>query len=98
LIASDSSFRGFLDSPTNSTLQVIVQETLFEEMKLRKVEYVTVVGTDAKILAGANANRTGEVFDPSGAVTDVLTNNRRIIVTTVISNAEFRKEGALRWL
>jgi twitching motility protein PilJ len=98
LITQNPEIRNLLDTPNNSSLRTTVTTSLVSEMKLRKLEYVTLVGADTRIIASANANRTGQVFDPSGAVTDVITNNRRIIVTTVMSNAEFRKEQAKRWL
>jgi twitching motility protein PilJ len=98
LTAEDASIRSLLDFPNNYTLQAAVNRALVDEMKLRKLEFVTLVGADGKIVAGANANRSGEAFDPSGIVTDVLTNNRRILVSAVMSNSDFRKEQSVRWL
>jgi twitching motility protein PilJ len=68
------------------------------EMNIRKLEFATLVGKDYKILAGANANRSGEFFDHKGIVSDVLKNARKIIVTTEMTNIEFRKEQAMQWL
>jgi twitching motility protein PilJ len=94
----DVLFKEYLDRIGNVSLLGDVTGELVSEMNNRKLEYVTLVGSDSRILAGANANRTGEYFDPSGVVSDVLANSRRIVVTTAMTNAEFRLEGAKRWL
>jgi hypothetical protein len=87
-----------MENRSDAGLHHQVALELVSEMTNRKLEYATLVGKDLRIIAGSNRNRTGEVFDPSGVVSDVLENARRIVVTTVMSNAEFKLEGSKRWL
>jgi hypothetical protein len=98
VLVDDDLFQNYLDNSGDSSLYSQVVSELVSEMNSRKLEYATLVGSDSRILAGANANRTGQYFDPSGVVSDVLSNARRLVVTTEMTNAEFRMEGAKRWL
>ncbi|MBW4514411.1 MAG: GAF domain-containing protein [Timaviella obliquedivisa GSE-PSE-MK23-08B] len=70
-----------------------VRSTLANEVTARNIEYATLVGTDLKIIANANADRTGERFDPNGLVSAVLTNSNPIKVSTIVSLAELQKES-----
>jgi twitching motility protein PilJ len=98
IIVYDDDLQNFLANSSDPVLKAAVVSELKKELRSRKLEFATLVGSDTKILAGANVDRTGQVFDPSGIVTDVLNNNRRIVVTTLMSNADFRLEQAPRWL
>ena len=64
----------------------------------RKIEFATLVNKDAKILASANKNRTGEYFNPSGVVNKTLELNTRLIVSVTMQWDDFMQEGAIRWL
>jgi hypothetical protein len=97
-LAGNSNVQELLDDPSNETLKASVLSYFQFEIALRKQEFFTLVDVNRTILSSANANRSGEIFDPSGIVSDVLTNNRRLIVTVNMTNAEFRKEGAARYL
>jgi twitching motility protein PilJ len=97
-LAEDNAFKQFLENSSNTNLLDHIIYELQVEMNMRQLEFATLVGKDSRILAGANANRTGEVFDPKGIVSDVLKNARKIIVNTEMANIEFRKEQAKRWL
>jgi twitching motility protein PilJ len=98
VLIDDSVLPSFLSNRSNTDLQASVLSKLVSEMNSRKIEFATLVGTNKKIILGANNNRTGQSFDPSGIVTDVLTNNRRLAVTVTMTNSEFQMEGAKRWL
>jgi len=49
------------------------------------------------IIAGANKDRRGQVFDPSGVVSKALQLNQRVYATVVMSVAEYSLEGAPQW-
>jgi twitching motility protein PilJ len=98
VLIDDLVLPSFLSNRSNADLQASVLSKLVSEMNSRKVEYATLVGADKRIILGANNNRTGQLFDPSGVVTDVLTKNQRLAVTALMDNSEFQLEGAKRWL
>jgi methyl-accepting chemotaxis protein PixJ len=70
-----------------------VREILAHEVEARQIEYATLVGTDLRIIANANADRTGEQFDPEGLVGTVLTNPRQIKTSAIVTWAELAKEA-----
>ncbi|MEM7771165.1 MAG: methyl-accepting chemotaxis protein [Cyanobacteria bacterium P01_A01_bin.37] len=74
--------------PSASTFQI-----LRNEITARNIEYATLVDNQARIIASANANRRGEVFDPNGLVTQVLTNPEQIKTTETVSWEEIQKEN-----
>ncbi len=67
--------------------------TLAGEVAARNIEYATLVGTNLRIIANANADRTGERFDPEGLVSAVLTNPNPVRVSTIVSLTELQKES-----
>jgi len=67
--------------------------TLASEVTARNIEYATLVGTDLRIIANANADRTGERFDPDGLVSAVLANPNPLRVSTLVRGAELQKES-----
>lgn len=79
----------------NSTLQAQVRGILANEVKVREIEYATLVGTDSRIISSANADRTGEEFDPQGLVSTVIANPRQIKTSALVSWAELEKESPL---
>jgi twitching motility protein PilJ len=87
-----------LNNTSDSSLESSVLAVFTSEMNSRKLEFVTLVGADSRIILGVNNNRSGEVFDPSGVVSRVLQTGQRIVVTTMMNNSYFRLEGAKRWL
>jgi hypothetical protein len=74
-------------------LQAQVSAILANEVKARQIEYATLVGADMRIIASANADRTGEKFDPQGLVSTVLSNPRQIKASAIVSWAELQKEA-----
>ncbi|WP_330203237.1 methyl-accepting chemotaxis protein [Cyanobacterium sp. DS4] len=76
-----------------SAQQSLVKQILQNEITARNIEYATLVGVDKKIIVNANNNRTGEVFDPNGLVSQVLNNPQQIKTTEIVSWEDLRKEN-----
>ncbi|QKD83681.1 GAF domain-containing protein [Thermoleptolyngbya sichuanensis A183] len=70
-----------------------VKTILQNEVKAREIEYATLVGKDLRIIASANATRTGQRFDPNGLVGTVLKNPRQIRATAMVSWDELKNEA-----
>jgi hypothetical protein len=97
-VVNSFPIRTLLGNRSDSSSYVQVVAELQGEITRRQIEYCTLVANDTTIIAGANNDRRGEIFDPSGIVSAVLANPRRTIVVTTISRQEFLKEGSPRWL
>ena len=69
-----------------------VEKILRNEVTAREIEYATLVGSDLRIIASANADRQGEKFDPGGLVGTVLTNPRQIKTNAIVSQEELERE------
>ena len=69
----------------------LLQEVLQNEVQARDIEYATLVGADLRIVASANTVRTGEVFDPSNLVSEVLSTGQQIKTSEAISWAELNR-------
>jgi two-component system, NtrC family, sensor kinase len=76
----------------DSTLQQQVKQILQNEVKAREIEYATLVGKDLRIIVNANADRIGEIFNPSNLVGEVLKNPQQIKTSEIVSWAELAKE------
>ncbi|MCU0526785.1 MAG: methyl-accepting chemotaxis protein [Elainella sp. Prado103] len=74
-------------------LQAQVEEILVNETRARNIEYATLVGTDLRIIAGANADRIGQRFDPQGLVGTVLANPRQVKTSAIVSWTELKNEA-----
>ncbi|KYC35162.1 chemotaxis protein [Scytonema hofmannii PCC 7110] len=72
-----------------------VERILQNEAKARKIEYVTLVGRDFKIIFNANGKREGTVFNPNNLVRQVFTNGKQIKANTVVSSVELAKGSPL---
>jgi twitching motility protein PilJ len=70
-----------------------VERILQNEVTARELEYATLVGRDLRIVAGANADRRGEKFDPGGLVGTVLANPRQIKTNAIVSWEELQREA-----
>jgi twitching motility protein PilJ len=70
-----------------------LKNTLANEVSARNIEYATLVGTDLRIISNANADRTGQRFDPDGLVSAVLANPKQLQVSTLVRGAELQKES-----
>ncbi|MEM8718900.1 MAG: methyl-accepting chemotaxis protein [Cyanobacteria bacterium P01_G01_bin.39] len=80
------------NQPLGSTLKQQVTQILQNEIKARNIEYATLVGRDQKIIVNANANRTGQTFDPNGLVSRVLKDPKQIKSSQIVSWSELKQE------
>jgi len=80
------------DSKISPELYDRLKTILSNEVTARNIEYATLVGTDSRIIANANRNRTGDKFDPEGLVSTVLANPRQIKTNAIVSLAEIKHE------
>lgn len=78
--------------PISEASQAEVRQILQNEIEARNIEYATLVGNDLRIIVNANADRTGDKFDPQGLVGTVLQNPRQIKATAIVSGAELTNE------
>ena len=74
-------------------LQAKVEAILDNEINARVIEYATLVGTDRRIIASANADRKGEEFDPNGLVSEVLANPAQIKTSELVTWEELSREA-----
>ncbi|NEO99531.1 MAG: response regulator [Symploca sp. SIO2E9] len=80
----------------NNNKRKQVKYILQNEINSRDIEYATLVGKDLRIIVNANANRTGEIFNPKNLVSKVLANPRQIKTSELVSASELVKEyGAI---
>ncbi|MGK7875513.1 MAG: methyl-accepting chemotaxis protein [Xenococcaceae cyanobacterium] len=79
--------------PLTLELRSQVKAILQNEVKARNIEYATLVGKDLRIIANANANRTGEIFDPNNLVSQTLKYALQIKTSETVSWAELAKES-----
>ncbi len=69
-----------------------IQSILRHEIKIRKIEYATLVGKDFRIIVNANADRTGQVFNPNNLVRIALQNRGQISSSEIVSWSELKTE------
>ncbi len=70
-----------------------VKQILENEIKARNIEYATLVDKDSRIIVNANADRTGEIFNPNNLVSEALKSPKQIKSTEIISWEELEKES-----
>ncbi|MGK7904316.1 MAG: ATP-binding protein [Hormoscilla sp.] len=70
-----------------------VQNILRNEIQARQIEYATLVGADLRIIVNANADRSGEKFNPNNLVSEVLAQPRQIKTSEVVSWQELLQES-----
>ncbi|BAZ17859.1 methyl-accepting chemotaxis protein [Calothrix sp. NIES-4071] len=80
-------------SSLDSASRSVVKQILINEVKARQIEYATLVGKDLKIIANANTDRNGEVFNPNNLVSEVLNNPKQIKASRIVSWFELSKEA-----
>ena len=68
-----------------------VKQILLNEIRARKIEDVTMVGRDFRIIFNPNPNREGEIFNPNNLVREVFTNAKQIKANAVVSSTELAK-------
>ncbi|AKG20313.1 sensor histidine kinase [Calothrix sp. 336/3] len=75
------------------SLQQEVKKILQNEVKARKIEYATLVSQDFRIIANANRDRQGEIFNPQNLVTQVFRKPEQIKTSEIVSWEELTKEN-----
>ncbi|MUG97204.1 HAMP domain-containing protein [Scytonema sp. UIC 10036] len=75
------------------SLQENAKKILEEAARNRKIEYATLVGRDFKIIANANNNRQGEIFNPNNLVSEAIEKSQQITANSVITWAELSQES-----
>ena len=73
--------------------KTIVKQILQNEIKARNIEYASLVGKDQRIIVNANADRTGQVFNPNDLVAQVLNNPQQIKTSEILLWEDFKKES-----
>lgn len=76
-------------------VQQQIKQIFQNEIQSRRIEYTTLVGKDLRIIANANADRKGEVFNPNNLVSEVLASSKSIKTSEPIAKAEIAKESPL---
>ena len=82
-----------ISAATSNKSSPQVLAILRNEIAARNIEYATLVNRSAVVIAGANADRTGEVFNPNNLVTEAIQKNQQIKTTEVVSWEELQKEA-----
>ncbi|MEO0852287.1 MAG: chemotaxis protein, partial [Cyanobacteria bacterium J06648_11] len=75
-------------------LRESVTQILQNEISARTIEYATLVDRDRRIIASANADRVGELFDPNALVTQLFDDPEReqIKASQIVSWSELQAE------
>jgi hypothetical protein len=71
-----------------------VQSILKNEQKIRNLEYATLVGKDLRIIANANGQRNGQIFNPSELVSQAIQQKTQIQTSELVTWEELLKEKA----
>jgi twitching motility protein PilJ len=79
--------------PLSLKTQEQLKRLLRYEIIDHNIEYFTLVGKDLRIIANANGNRAGEVFDPNGLVSTLLKNPSQIKTNAIASWQDLQKEA-----
>lgn len=80
------------NKPLPAGLRTQVQKILENEVTARKMEYATLVDRRGRIVVGANADRTGQMFIPGNFIREVIDDPRQLKVTAVVPWSELQKE------
>jgi methyl-accepting chemotaxis protein PixJ len=71
----------------------IVKQILQNEIKVQDIEYATLVGRNKRIIVNVNRDRTGEMFDPQGLVSEVINIPKQLKVSEIVSWEELKRES-----
>jgi len=82
-----------IEAARTSQSSPVVLNILQNEIQARTIEYATLVGRDSRIIASANADRQGALFDPNGLVSQVLENPQQIKTTEIVPWEELQRES-----
>ncbi|MEG3437965.1 methyl-accepting chemotaxis protein [Pannus brasiliensis CCIBt3594] len=80
------------NQPLPPELRAQVKKILKNEVKARKMEYATLVDRRGRIVVGANAERTGQIFTPRNFIQQVIDDPRQLKVTAVVPLSELQTE------
>ncbi|MBE9041833.1 histidine kinase, partial [Oscillatoriales cyanobacterium LEGE 11467] len=80
------------DRPLEPELRDRVKQILQNEVTARNIEYATLVGKDLRIIANANTDRTGQIFDPNNLVSKAIEHPQQIKTSEVVSQVELAIE------
>lgn len=69
------------------------REILQTETKIRGIEYATLVGKDLQIIANANTDRKGQLFDPDQLVSAVFKTLRPLKANVIVGKPELQQEA-----
>lgn len=81
------------NKPLTPELRGQIKQILNNEAQASNIEYATLVGKDRRIIVNANADRTGETFDPNNLVSQVLSNSQPLQASQIISGSDLSKES-----
>jgi len=70
-----------------------LKQTLQNEVGNQGIEYATLVGQDMRIIANANRDRRGEIFNPNDLVSEVFLVSQQIKTSAIVSGTELTKES-----
>lgn len=76
----------------SSDQRSVVSEILQGEIDARNIEYATLIGTDGKIIANAQTDRTGEEFNPYGLVSRVISEKQQLRVNGLVDRSELQRQ------
>ncbi len=74
-------------------LKAELKQILANEVKAKNIEYATLVGKNLQIIANANTDRQGEIFNPDNLVSEVFKKPQQIKANSIISWSELSKES-----
>ncbi len=69
-----------------------IRDILKNEIQARNIEYATLVGRDRRIIVNANKDRTGQIFDPNGLVSKVISKPEQIKTTEIVTYSKLSQE------
>ncbi len=75
-------------------IQTQLQSILKNEQKIHDLEYATLVSKDLRIIANANGQRQGEIFNPQGLITKAIEQQKQIRTSELVSWDELIQEKA----
>jgi twitching motility protein PilJ len=70
-----------------------LRSLLRRSARTQKIEYLTLVNAKHEIIANANANRSGDRFDPGGLVERVLDSSEGLKTTLIVPWSELKAEA-----
>ena len=77
----------------DEALQDQTRGVLQAEMLASQLEYVALVGQDARVIANGSVTRDGDLFDPDSLVSNALRQGQKKSATNLVSVAELQQLG-----